>query len=358
MTVQFGLFDHIEGIPGTSMHRLLRDRIELVKMADAAGFAGYHLAEHHGSDLCQAPNQEIFLAAAAEATRQIRLGPMVKILPLHHPLRVIEDICVLDQLTGGRLDYGVGRGISAIEHFWFEGDWFSSHARFEESLRLILTGLREGRVSSEGCKFHTFPDIDVSMSPYQQPNPPFWYPGNPVVAGKFGLNLLWPGPIPPEAHALYLENWYAHAGSAVRADRPGAKPRVGSTELLAISSNEADAKEIAARGWKGLMRRIVHVHEMDRLALDTDQAEAAMNPLARGAAALMAPGGDAMLPMLTANSGTPAQVRERLSQYLATGLCDYIVLQLPTGDMTFEESRHSLALFIDEVMPALEFASA
>ena len=78
-----------------------------------------------------------------------------------------------------------------------------------------------------------------------------------------------------------------------------------------------------------------------------------MNPLARGAQALMAPGGDALLPMLTANSGTPAQVRERLQQYLATGLCDYIVLQLPTGDMTFEESQQSLRLFIAEVMPAL-----
>ena len=58
MTMKFGIFDHIEGIAGTSMHQLLRDRIELVKMADAAGFVGYHLAEHHGTDLCFAPNQE------------------------------------------------------------------------------------------------------------------------------------------------------------------------------------------------------------------------------------------------------------------------------------------------------------
>ena len=55
--MKFGIFDRIEGIPGTSMHTLLRDRIDLVKMADAAGFYGYHLAEHHGSDLCQAPSQ-------------------------------------------------------------------------------------------------------------------------------------------------------------------------------------------------------------------------------------------------------------------------------------------------------------
>lgn len=353
MPMQFAIFDHIEGIPGTSQHQLLRDRIELVKLADAAGFAAYFLAEHHGSDLCQAPNQEIFLAAAAEATRQIRLGPMVKILPLHHPLRVVEDICQLDQLTGGRVEYGVGRGISAIEHFWFEADWFESHARFDESLALVLQGLRTGRMRTEGCRFHAFPEVDVSMAPYQQPNPPFWYPGNPLVAGRYGLNLMWPGAITPEAHAAYHEAWARHSGDAVRADAPGARPRVGSTELLAIAHDEAEAKAIAARGWKGLMRRIVQVHANDRLALDEQQAEAAMNPLARGAAALMAPGGDALLPTLTANSGTPAQVRERLRAYANTGLCDTLVLQLPTGDMAFEESRRTLQLFIDEVMPAL-----
>ena len=162
MALQFGIFDHIEGMAGTSMHDALRGRIELIKMADAAGFHGYHLAEHHGSDLCLAPNQEIFLAAAAEATSQIRLGPMVKILPLHHPLRVIEDICILDQLTGGRVEYGVGRGIAAIEHFWFEGDWFASHDRFDEALGLILQGLHTGKVDSSGAKHYDFPPIKIT----------------------------------------------------------------------------------------------------------------------------------------------------------------------------------------------------
>ena len=341
MTVQFAIFDHIEGIAGTSMRQVLRDRIDLVKMADEAGFAGYHLAEHHGSDLCLAPNQEIFLAAAAEATTQIRLGPMVKILTLHHPLRVIEDICVLDQLTGGRVEYGIGRGIAAAEHFWFEGNWFASHERFDEALGLILTGLRTGRVQGTGPHY-TFPEIDISMSPFQKPNPPFWYPGNPVTAGKFGLNLLWPGPIPKEAYDLYVKTWNDYTGWAVRADTPDAQPRVGTSELLGIADTEAEGKAVAARGFVGLMRRIVHVHTFDRLMLDEQQTEAALNPLARGAQALMSPGGDALLPMLTKHSGTPQQVIEFLQEYLDSGLSDYIVLQLPTGDMTFAEAKRSL----------------
>ncbi len=353
MAVQFGIFDHIEGIAGTPMHQVLQDRLELIKLADAAGFAGYHLAEHHGSDLCLAPNQEIFLAAAAQATTQIRIGPMIKILPVHHPLRVIEDICLLDQLTQGRVDYGVGRGIAAIEHFWFEGDWFAAHERFEEALGLILTGLRTGRVEGTGPHYE-FPAIDVTLAPFQKPNPPFWYPGNPVTAGKFGLSLLWPGPIPADAYELYVKTWEDNAGGPVRAEAPGAKPRVGTTMMMIVDESEAKAKEIAGRGWMGLARRINHVHTFDRLRLDEAQAAAALNPLAHACQALTAPGGEAMLPVLTATSGTPEQVREMLAGVLAEGTSDYVVLQLPTGDMTFEEGKRSLQLFIDEVMPAFQ----
>ena len=105
----FGIFDHIEDIPGTPTQQLFRDRLELIRLADEAGFESFHLAEHHGSGLCLAPNQELFIAAASQVTTRIRLGPMVKLLPFHHPVRILEDMCVADQLTGGRLDFGVGQ---------------------------------------------------------------------------------------------------------------------------------------------------------------------------------------------------------------------------------------------------------
>ncbi len=352
--VQFGIFDHIEGIPGTGMGQLLRDRLELIKMADQAGFHAYHLAEHHGTDLCMAPSQEIFLAAAAQVTSTIRLGPLVKILPLHHPLQVIEEICMLDQLSGGRVEYGVGRGIAAIEHFWFQGDWFASRERFDEALAIILRGLQTGVTGGTGGKHYDFPEISLSMRPVQTPNPPMWYPGNPVVAGRYGFGLVWPGAIPQDAYDLYVSTWEQFKDDPVRADVPGAEPRVGSTMLIGIGDDEEEGKAIAARGFRGLMRRIVEVHTFDRLVLDEREAEAALNPLARGAQALVAPGGEAaLMPMLTTDSGTAGQVTERLQALLAEGRSDYIILQLPTGDMTFGESRSTLETFIEKVAPAL-----
>src|SRR5262245_20609184 len=203
--VQFGIFDHIEGIQGTSMGQLLQDRLELIRIADQAGFFAYHLAEHHGTDLCMAPNQEIFLAAAAQVTSSIRLGPLVKILPIHHPIRVIEDICLLDQLTGGRVDYGVGRGIAAIEHFWFGGDCDASRERFEEAPALVLQGLRTGRVEATGGGHYEFLPVEVTLTPFQTPHPPFWYPGSAEVAGRLGMGLMHPGQISPRMYATYVD---------------------------------------------------------------------------------------------------------------------------------------------------------
>ena len=98
----------------------------------------------------------------------------------------------------------------------------------------------------------------------------------------------------------------------------------------------------------------MEVHVLDRLALDEREAEAALNPLALGAQALMAPGGEeALMPMLTADSGTVSHVTERLQALLESGQTDYIILQLPTGDMTLRESRATLERFIDKVAPAL-----
>lgn len=69
----FGIFDHIEDIPGTPTHQLFQDRLDLIGLADEAGFAGFHLAEHHGSDLCMAPNEEVFIAAASTSASAIVL---------------------------------------------------------------------------------------------------------------------------------------------------------------------------------------------------------------------------------------------------------------------------------------------
>jgi len=119
MALQFGVFDHIEPVPGLRLDQIYRERLLQIERLDAAGFYAYHLAEHHTPAIHSlAPSQNVFLASVAQRTRHLRFGPCVYVLPLHHPLRLIEEISMLDNLSGGRLEIGVGRGGVMEAYFW------------------------------------------------------------------------------------------------------------------------------------------------------------------------------------------------------------------------------------------------
>src|SRR4051812_50137295 len=108
--VAFGLFDWIDAAPGRTAGEVYEDRLRLLREADRGGFTVYHLAEHHGTPLGLAPSPAVFLAAAARATERIRLAPTTFIVPLYDPLRLVEEIGMLDQLSGGGPAIGGGGG--------------------------------------------------------------------------------------------------------------------------------------------------------------------------------------------------------------------------------------------------------
>ena len=100
--MKFGVFDHLDDA-GVPLGELYAGRLKLAEAYERAGFHAYHLAEHHGTPLGCAASPGLFLAAMAQRTTRLRFGPMVYLLPFYHPLRLIEEVCMLDQLSGGRL---------------------------------------------------------------------------------------------------------------------------------------------------------------------------------------------------------------------------------------------------------------
>ena len=343
-TPTFGLFDHIEGIPGTPTHQLFRDRLDLITTADQAGFASYHIAEHHASDLCLAPNQDLFIAAASQVTTNIRLGPMVKLLPLHHPVGMLEDLATIDQLTGGRVEYGVGRGAVPAEHAWHGSDHRDARERFTDSLGIISRALRTGTVSSEGSRYYDFPPMPLGTLPLQE-SIPFWYPGNPVTAGQHGMNLMWPGPIDKKAYDIYVESWEKHKDDPIRLDGPSSRPTVACSMIVAISSDEQEALAVARRGMDGLMRRTFGAHRFDAMVVPVEERDQALTTLRAIHANLEG--------AIGAGAGTPEQIADRFASLLEPGLIDRIVLQVPAGDMTSDEARRTVDLFAGEVMRQL-----
>lgn len=353
--MRFGVFDHLERIPGTPLPELFRQRLELARLADEGGITGYHLAEHHGCELCMAPTQESFLAAVAAVTTRLRVGPLVKCLPLHHPLSLIQDICILDNLSGGRVDYGVGRGVAPSEHAFFGHPWQEDRQRFEETLDIVVQGLRTGKIDSEGRRFFDFPTIELAMEPAQSPNPPFWYPGDPESAGSRGMACVTFTRVTKELRQRYLDAWESNKDDPRRVDGPGHRPIIGNAEVVAIADSAEAAQEIAMRGQAGLGRRIVQAHEYDQRVIPPDELEAALG--ARRFLQGRRPE-DATVARRQLPSGTVEMVRDSYLAYAEEGLCDYVLLMVPCGDMTHLEAMHTLERFCEEVLPAVSAVGA
>jgi len=171
--MKFGLFEHMDD-SGVPLGQQFESRLSLLEACDRYGFYAYHLAEHHGTPLGLAPSPGLFLAAVAQRTRRLRLGPLAYSLPLYHPIRLIEEICMLDQMSGGRLELGVGRGVSPFEVGFYGVNPADGSRQFPEALRVIKQGLTTEELTFSG-EFYNFKKVPMVLKPVQRPHPPLWY---------------------------------------------------------------------------------------------------------------------------------------------------------------------------------------
>jgi alkanesulfonate monooxygenase SsuD/methylene tetrahydromethanopterin reductase-like flavin-dependent oxidoreductase (luciferase family) len=374
--VRFGVFDHIEHLPGVPLHRLYEERLKQLETLDEAGFFAYHLAEHHTPAVhSMAPSQNVFLSAAAQRTRRLRFGPGVFVLPLHHPLRLIEEVSMLDHLSGGRLEIGVGRGGVLEAYFWGqEGDEDANARRYEETLGALRAGLASEELTFEG-QFYAFDRVPMRLRPLQQPTPPFWYMRNPETAALGGMNCIVVGSLDTlEANVVrYRRMWREHNPSALTAQ--GRPPMIGlvvhtllaEDERTAIAEAEPAAKayawnlgaprrlEAERRGLTQFTRRAdsgVRQAPPDRhrAVEERRDLEASLQSLAKEErdqrdARRRTPGG---LPGFVV--GTPDTVRAYFDEYMTTG-ADYMVLSFQWGSLSYEQAMRSIRLFREELMP-------
>src|SRR5438067_982645 len=173
--VRFGMFDWLDE-SGRDQGETYEERLRMLELADRAGLYGYHLAEHHATELSTVPSPNLFLSAVAQRTKRLRFGSLSYVLPLYQPVRLLEEIWMLDQLGGGGLEVGLSRG-------WFgehiEGDPDKARAMFNEALGVFLMGITQGEIDYHG-RFYNFDKLISRVRPAQQPYPPLWYPTSNV----------------------------------------------------------------------------------------------------------------------------------------------------------------------------------
>ena len=194
--MKIGLFDHVE-YGERPLTALFDERLRFADAADAAGIYCLHVAEHHATPLNMVPVPGVYLGAVARATRRMRLGPLVYLLPLYSPLRLIEEICMLDHLSHGRLDVGVGRGVSPYELKFHKVEHDQSRDIFIDAFQCISAGLTADLLTYKGDHY-AYENVPMALRPLQQPHPPFWYASSSEIGstwgGEHGLHFVTLGP--------------------------------------------------------------------------------------------------------------------------------------------------------------------
>ena len=194
--MKIGLFDHIEH-GARPLAQLFDERLSFIQACGCAGFYCLQLAEHHQTPLNMVPGPGVFLGAVARATRRIKMGPLVYLLPIISPLRLIDEICMLDHLSKGRMEVGVGRGVSPFELKYHNIEHDQSREIFIDAYECIKAGLTTDQLTYKG-KHYQFENVPIALRPLQQPHPAFWYGSSgsegSTWAGEHGLHFVTLGP--------------------------------------------------------------------------------------------------------------------------------------------------------------------
>ena len=172
--MKFAIWSLSNPLPGLSYGDLYRSQLGEIGLAEELGFDHYWLYEHHVSPHSAMPSPNLMIAAAARETRRIRLGAMVNILPYRHPLMVAEEMAMLDVLTDGRIDCGIGRGLKPLEFRAFGVDQDKSREIFLESIEAILKIWRDENFTHSGKYFNFEKASPLTPPLVQKPHPPLY----------------------------------------------------------------------------------------------------------------------------------------------------------------------------------------
>ena len=338
--MKFGVFDHMDDAGGP-LGQLYADRLALIEAYDRSGIYGYHLAEHHSTPLGCAASPGLFLAAMTQRTTTLRFGPLVYLLPFYHPLRLIEEICMLDQMSGGRLELGIGRGVSPFETRAYGLDFAQTGEIYHEAFQLILQGLASDELTFEG-KHYQFHNVPMILRPLQRPHPPLWY-GITIPE-----NADWPAANDVNIVTIALRPMVRVIIDRYRAERARLgkthRPFMGVARHVVVADTDEAALAIARRAyprWRGNFRWLFARHGAE--------------PRIAG---LYPPSFDELMAIDNGIAGSPDTVRKFMAAELEASGCNYLLSWFAFGDMTLAESSRSLDLFSREVMPAFAVSRA
>ncbi len=333
--MEFGVFDHLDRgeLP---LKGYYEERLKVIEAYDRGGFYSYHVAEHHSTPLGMAPSPSVFLASVAQRTRRLRFGPMVYALPFYHPLRLIEEICMLDQISGGRLEMGFGRGASPIELGLYGQNPADSQRIYEESLELILRGLSEKVLNFKG-EFFSYDNVPMELEPLQKPYPPIWYGVHSLESAESAArNALHIMSLDGAHETRSFTDRYREVWQETHAGMRGI-PKMGIGRFIVVAESDNVALSIARRAYLKWHQSFNHLYVV--------RGGHPRHP--------RPPDFDLLMDAGLGCAGTAKFVSAFLRSQLAESGSTYLVGQFAFGDLSLSETLLSIELFTRQVMPEL-----
>jgi alkanesulfonate monooxygenase SsuD/methylene tetrahydromethanopterin reductase-like flavin-dependent oxidoreductase (luciferase family) len=335
-------------------HQVYAEELAMARAAEPMGFDSVWSVEHHFTDYTMVPDVTQFLSYMAACTERVQLGSMVIVLPWHDPVRVAEEVAMLDALSGGRMILGIGRGLGRVEFDGFRVPMDESRERFVESATMILEGLENGFVELDGKHFQQ-PRRDIRPAPFKTFRGRTFAaavsPESMPVMARLGVGLLVIPQKPWESvrtdFEVYHRVWAeTHGAGSVPPD-----PMCGGFFFVDESADRAEemAHRYIGRYYHSVMDhyelRVGHLegtkgyefYEKIHEHIESRSDDGAARDFVR------------LMPF-----GTPEQVIEKVEFIHRTIGAKGVMTHFAYGGMDYAEANRNMRLFADRVMPELQ----
>ncbi len=314
------------------LHAVYERAMQRIAIMDTSGYDAVWLAEHHFTDYSVCPSVHMMAVHVANQTRNIRVGMAVSLAAFYHPLRLAEEVALLDVLSGGRVNWGAGRGFDPTEFGIFEVPAEESGPRFHEAVEVVLAAWTSERLTWSGPRWQ-FRNVEVLPKPMQKPHPPVWLaagsPGALRWSGSKGHSVLLGPHSTFEENAahreLYRHELETHGHSIAGRDIPMAR-------FVAVAKTDSAAEDVARAGAQWLVCNYMNSSKATRPE-SPDQAILTMDPQTKISRYLSS----AII------HGSPSKVIDQIERLREEMHLEYLMLA--------PLSHASFITFTDEVLP-------
>lgn len=356
--MRFAHFAHVWGKKGMTPLARYEQLWRELQVADELGYDYGFSVEHHfcpKESLMSSPN--LYAVAAAARTKRLRLGAMGHVVPLHHPVRLLEEIALTDQLTGGRIEVGLVPGILPSYFEPFKVDFASRRDVTLEFARFMKAAFRDDDRVSWDSTLIPYGDFELSVKPVQRPHPPMWMESRDVATldfcAKEGLNtgyfLMFPRNEAKTRYAPYLAGWKENGW-------PGT-PNIAYSTVVYVDETDQKALDVAladaGRAYTGFFSYSDDKDEIRRKQFETAEFFAKRGDPGSAEITMHILDPDYLLENELILIGSPETVASKLRKWAVEGSFNTFFGEFNFGNLAEEDLMRSLRLFGTEVIPKL-----